>query len=321
MKKLPSRSFRPSIESLEERQLLAGNVAAFVTPSVFGLGGDLYIKEAAGQAGRRSAIQISQLPNGNIRVKGIEHAEGTTLVNGAQFRDFKVRGDLRINLGGGGDLVRLQPNAKFNGVTINLGGPSGSNVEDIDMVNADRITTRGSMTIDTGRDSDYVYVKGCRIGDSGGDNLTIRTGAGTDDVQVTDLDRFTDVRGILNVRTFNTTEDERDTVLMRNVLVRKDITTSLGGGADTLTMIGVTAAGDIILATGEGDDRGTLNSVWALDDMTVFMRGGNDTLDVMYLRADELWLDGGPGYDLLSKSVDGQSRTLAETNWEPLLLL
>ncbi len=53
---------RLSIENLEARQMMAGDVTAAVQ------NGNLYITEAAGQAGLDNAVQISELPSGMIRV-------------------------------------------------------------------------------------------------------------------------------------------------------------------------------------------------------------------------------------------------------------
>jgi hypothetical protein len=52
------------IESLEKRELMAGDVTAYVQY------GNLYINEAAKQVGMDNAIQITRLDNGQIRVAG-----------------------------------------------------------------------------------------------------------------------------------------------------------------------------------------------------------------------------------------------------------
>lgn len=317
MKNLHSKSFRPSLESLEQRQMLAGDVLAFVSS------GHLHVVEASGQFGSANAVQISQLANGNLRVKGIGNMDGgTTKVNGAAFRDFAVRGDLKVNLAGGRDTVILVANTTFNNVFINTAATSPVGTTDGDVVIVDRVTTRGLMTIDTGASGDWVTVLGSRIGDDALDNLIIRTGSGGDNVLIKDSGRFTAVRGNLSVRTYDSVgENDVDNVTMENLTVFKTVTAMLGGGSDFLKATQVTAGNDILIAADGGSDRVTMDSVQAIDDFWVFMGEGSDTLTGRFLQADELTLDGGAGKDMLFKSVDGPVNRLFVSGFEPLIAI
>src|SRR5262245_52073372 len=104
--------------------MMAGDVTAYLS------GGNLYLNEAAGQAGRENSVVISQLPGGQIRVSGnaqISNPSATSLINGQAYRDFTVPGSLFVNFGGGNDRVIFSDNPDFAphfvNVNINVGAP------------------------------------------------------------------------------------------------------------------------------------------------------------------------------------------------------
>ena len=102
-----SASLRPRrflMEQLETRQMMAGDVAAYVQ------NGNLYINEAANQVGLANGVRVAQLTNGQIQVIGTESNDGTTgvsRVNGVAAQNFTVPGSLFVNLGGGNDRIQL----------------------------------------------------------------------------------------------------------------------------------------------------------------------------------------------------------------------
>lgn len=122
--KKPTPPARFRMEMLENRQMMAGDVAAAV------VNGNLYISEALGQTGLDNGVRVYQVSPGIVRVMGAENnGDGSTsLVNGQQFQDFAVSGDLNVNLGAGHDRLHLgfdggasAPN--FNNVSINMAAP------------------------------------------------------------------------------------------------------------------------------------------------------------------------------------------------------
>ena len=229
-KSLPTR-FR--MELLENRQMMAGDVAASV------VNGNLYISEALGQSGLDNGVRVFQVSPGVVRVMGAESASGDaskSLVNGQQFQDFMITGDLNVSLGAGNDRLHLgydggasAPN--FNNVNINMGAPdlviaqSSSlakgglggvggiyNPPDRDEVMGWGFNSRGVTTINTGIGNDWVFIGQANIGDGlGVDKLTINTGAGADTASI----KGATILGNLLVQTYsNAAENDADFVWM-----------------------------------------------------------------------------------------------------------
>jgi hypothetical protein len=255
---LPSR-FR--MEMLETRQMMAGDVAASV------VNGNLYISEALGQSGLDNGVRVFQVSPGVVRVMGAENnGDGSTsLVNGQQFQDFMITGDLNVSLGAGHDRLHLgfdgassAPN--FNNVNINMaapelviaqktqvakGGVGGVfNPPDNDQVFGWGFNARGAVSVNTGVGNDWVFIGNSFIGDGAGvDNLTINTGAGADTASI----KGTTLLGHLRIQTYaNVNENDADTVWMDSALdssfnvrptyVTGDVSVYTGAGADFLML-------------------------------------------------------------------------------------
>lgn len=299
---------RLNVEQLESRQMFAGNVLAFLS------GGNLNIVEATGHFGKGQAVQVSQLSNGQMRVKGLSSQDGgTSLINGAAYKDFTVPGNLNINLAGGRDTVLLGRSSPttFNNAMVNTG-------DGLDAIYVEGVTTRQNLTIDSGAVADYINVFDTKVGDNYGiDNLTISTGAGADNVNVLGISRPVEVTGNLSVYTFNSSSElDADRVVMQTAFARDNLQAFTGSGDDYLEVVNGFAGNDVMLSTDAGNDTMKLQEVRAVDDFWAMLGDGNDTLDAQYLRADVLTLNGGAGYDSLSKSVNGPVNQLVQTNWE-----
>ncbi|MBA3480645.1 MAG: hypothetical protein H0T51_02415 [Pirellulales bacterium] len=222
------------MEALETRQMMAGDVAAYVQ------NGNLYINEAYGQYGLDNGVRVHQLANGMVRVEGAEANDGTankSLVNGAAFQDFMIPGGLFVNLGGGHDRLHLGFDGAgsapiFASMSINMAAPemviaqrSASlllghdtvfNTPDDDQVFGWGFHSRGGVTIKTGRGDDWVFIGTSTIGDGwGADNLTINTGAGADTASI----KGTTLLGNLRIQTFaNSAENDGDFVWLDSAL-------------------------------------------------------------------------------------------------------
>ena len=90
---MSKRKHQFQCESLEGREMMAGDVTAFVS------GGHLYVQELASEVGQGQAVAISQLSDGRLRVKGLASPDdgALSLVNGQAYQDFRVTGDLKVN--------------------------------------------------------------------------------------------------------------------------------------------------------------------------------------------------------------------------------
>ncbi|MBA4105491.1 MAG: hypothetical protein C0485_07010 [Pirellula sp.] len=256
--KTPLTRFR--MEMLETRQMMAGDVAASV------VNGNLYINEALGQSGLDNGVRVFQVSPGVVRVQGAENnGDGSTsLVNGHQYQDFMISGDLNVNLGAGHDRLHIgfdggssAPN--FNNVNINMAAPDlviaqktqvakgglGAvggvfNYPDNDQVFGWGFNARGAVSVNTGVGNDWVFISNALIGDGlGADNLTINTGAGADTASI----KGTTLLGNLRIQTYaNVNENDADTVWMDSALdssfnvrptyVTGDVSVYTGGGND-----------------------------------------------------------------------------------------
>lgn len=128
-------------ESLENRQLMAGNVSVNLVANEVRVLGD----SAANQ------VSVVQLPSGTYRIQG----QGGTTINGRAFFDAKLRDfDLRINLGAGNDSLVV-----------------GNNIANPAMVVED-------LEIDMGAGNDNVVVGNVRTTDN--QFAVIRLGDGND---------------------------------------------------------------------------------------------------------------------------------------------
>jgi hypothetical protein len=184
----------------QRRRRMAGDVAAYLS------GGNLYLTEAAGQAGGENSVVISQIPSGQIRVSGnaqINNDNVSSLVNGHAYQDFTVPGSLFVNFSAGNDRVIFSDNTDyaphFVNVSINVAAPeplvlaravTATNTAlkrpDAYQVFIFSGVTTGNMTITTGRDHDWISMgqdapwNELNIGGT----LSINSGAGTDTVNM-----------------------------------------------------------------------------------------------------------------------------------------
>lgn len=357
-----------AMERLEDRQMMAGDVTAFIS------GGNLHIAEAVGQYSGANAVQVSQLSNGIIRVKGLQNqAGGTTLVDGYSYRDFNVSGNLIMNLNGGSDTVligRDAPVTRFNDILVNAQSPTAGD-PDTDSINIERVTTRGAIHINTGIGTDYVNLYNVTVGDGVGslddlrintgdgayaninidnvntkgmldictgngidtvnfygskvgdglgiDNLNVSTGAGADTVNFNTYGYgLTQVTGHVNIYTYASTEADTDKVDMRSVYANLNINVLMGAGDDNLYMLGSFAGADILLSGDQGNDTFRLTEVRSQDDFFAYMGDGDDTLNLEYVGADQMILDGGAGSDSVNRWNNAYVRDLALQNWETI---
>jgi len=280
---------RLKFERLEDRTMMAGDVAAALQ------NGNLYLTEAAGQAGLDNGVLISQLANGMIRIQGTSPSGATSKVNGAAFQDFSVSGSLFVNFGAGNDKVEFSgvgPAIQLQSINLNLGLPTvGTGVADNDTASLQNFQTIAGLSISTGAGDDHVYVSGGIVGNyQSNDQLWIKTGAGADYVSI----QGTDVRGQLFVQTFDAlTENDIDTLYLdKDVFVHGNATLLTGGGADQV-FLGVAGSqsqytfevtGSLSLDTGDGADQVTVYNAfigWGIDSTTVIQTGaGADHVDI-----------------------------------------
>jgi hypothetical protein len=301
-------------EPLERREMMAGDVAAFVS------NGDLYLNEAAGHVGGDTGVLVSQMSNGTIRVTGNWAPDGTrSLVNGQTFQDFTVTGSLFVNFGAGQDIVAFDSGAAkptFNEVHIDVGAATATGNSDNDAVMIWGAVTRGSMHIDTGAGDDWVFITDAAIGDpTHPADLVIRTGAGVDGVDVESLGSV--VYGTVDIQTYaSLKETDMDRVHVADTTMTGDLLIRTGGGDDDIWLNIANAYDDIEIDAGAGHDDAKLEYVTALDDLMARMGDGFDELELNNVSAVDASFLGESGHDDIRKSGKNTFGSTVETSWE-----
>lgn len=217
------------MEQLEDRQLMAGNVTAGMSDGI------LFLSEAAGHQGAAQAVRVSQV-NGRIQIDGLMTASGQTKINGSTRVTFALPSTLSVNLGGGNDKVDVR-NVSIRNINIGTAAIPGALVSDNDQVNIDGVTLAGTLTVRTGVGQDNVNVTRSRIGNSvaGSGNVNIFTSAA-------------EAAG----------ETDKDLVFMFGVNVRGKTHIETGASADTVevqkSVLGDAADDVVEVFTGAGAD-------------------------------------------------------------------
>ncbi|HVX10837.1 MAG TPA: hypothetical protein VHC22_06625 [Pirellulales bacterium] len=327
-----------TLESLESRELKAGDVAANLQ------NGSLYLTEAAGQAGKDNSVIVSELPNGLVRVQGNATNDGSvSKVDGSAYQDFRVTGSLNVNFGAGNDKVVLGGEGVpamspiVSAVNIDVSAPQPVNaqvapaiataatnaavttpvVSDIDDVVVWGVHVAGSMSINTGIGSDYVFISNANIGTAGSGNLSINTGIGSDGVDIENGSGF--INGSVTVQ-MNGLSSDVDGATLDGVYNQGSIQVNTGAGNDSVHLTDIGSYANVNLSTGAGNDSVTLTNVYATDEIMASLGDGNDSLNVDYLTSKYIDLDGGAGTNSLTISknlfgVGGGTDTLNEIGW------
>lgn len=302
----PMRALR--FESLEQKQLLAGDVTVSVVQGVLTLQGDELANQVAVSSGEEPGSFIirglddTQIilgdaePASEVRVEGVR-ALGARLGDGddvLRIQDASIRGNVLIGMGEGNDHVAV-------GV-----GPVSAPSEANDSVS---VKLGSNLVINTADGNDVVTV----INTSARGGLSITTGAGDDAVQI--------------ARPQSTSPEAAETENEYAVNFRRGVIVGLGDGDDTLNVFQLRGnqlhvhGGDgadtvrlanvhthaISVAGGRGDSADEVaihNSTTQL--LFASLGGGDDSLTLGGVKARLAVLSGGPG--------DGDTLTLLGEN-------
>jgi hypothetical protein len=354
------------MERLEDRQMMAGDIHAFLD------NGTLFIQEAANSIGGAQELEIAYVNGNKVRVTA---AQGT-LINGKSSVLFETINGLDIDakLGGGKDVVHVTgPGSSLLGVVkIDTSDPAfspndedvvtarnltiaqldittGSGHDVVEVVNTnvngdfelgnlniragintlgvfsdqDTVVVGGThvrreMSVLTGASNDRVILKNVDVGNRDGDLLWVDLGAQDDVLELgSGLNDITPVTGIsLRVDA----RDGNDRVAMADVFFTSGIAVQLGAGDDALTMRNVQSRTNMSLRGENGNDTMILQQVEAFDNFFAYMGEGSDTLDITFIKARKVELDGGDGagYDKLFLSQSPNIPTLIRRGFEEI---
>lgn len=277
--------YRPHLEGMEERMVMAGDVTATFHD------GFLSLTEKSGQAGKDNGVEINRLANGAIFVEGLVVADGTkSLVNGGPSQAFLGVRAMSINFGVGQDVVLIGTDGpiSLNSLNINMGTDSESVIQR-DQVFVTNFTG-GSLNIGTGAGADLVAISDSKL--TG--NLNVNTGEGGDLFAIHRM-RLNNLSALMG-NGFNN-------VLMQDLTAKNSIKvltdTLNSNGGDTIRMTNVNAGFTISISTFIGPDDVTLNNVHAVNKIFVNLGVGFDSLSLLHISANEIEADGGDGFDVL----------------------
>ena len=328
---MSKRPARFQFESLESRQMMAGDISAYVQ------NGNLYLVEAAGHAGRDQAAWVSHLSNGKVRVEGTTNADGIkSRINGGLAQEFTVASSVFVNFGGGNDQVVFTESStrSFWDINVDMSAPpltnapaaksskapggvgTAINPPDNDFVTLWGANARHSLNVRTGAGADYVQVLGGEFGHGGSHGtFTVNTGAGADQVEVGGINGFW--LDSVDVQTYaSAAETDADSVALSNMQLFGNVGVRLGGGGDGFSLTDIESYGRIDIDAGAGSDNAALERVYAGDQLMARLGEGDDNLRLNQVTATKLRLLGDGGLDRLTKTGAVNYTTLEQTSWE-----
>jgi len=262
MSKLSSTR-RLGLESMESRQLMAGNIFASVS------GGDLFLTGDSASNG----VEIRQLAAGQYQLIGTTQggAQTTIWLNGVAANSHVVNGvtdDFEISLNGGNDY--LYTNA--------TGLPAGAKLQVPDDMNV-----RGG----DGNDAMYIYSTQVR------DDLYVDQGSGDDYLSMYNSWVYGAASSDNDMSVFGSTGN--DVASIYNSYVRDDLFMSMSLGNDAVYLGNSTIVDDASIYTSDGDDRVSLYNTYIGDNLVTDTGAGKDSTYLNSVRADEIYSYMGSG--------------------------
>jgi hypothetical protein len=263
---------RLKLENLENRTMLAGDVAVSVVQGNLKIEGDIQANE----------IAVTDLGGGQVEVAG---QNGTTINGQAGPLTFaSVLRSVKIELKEGDDVVRFTGNNQnsLKGVAIETGAGA-------DTVSVDDVFAR-YLKVETGSDNDIVNVL-----DASAKEVKIETGRGNDTVNLGNTSLQSDATVQAHELKIETGGGNDIVQIQDAVLQTHEAKIETGSGDDTVTVQDLQAQGSFQAETGSGTD-----SV-AISD-SLFAKLGveagsedNDLVSILNTTALRTKLDGGRG--------------------------
>lgn len=309
MERKNRRARAPSIERLEQRAFLAGNVTASVTNGDLMLRGD----------DRGNSFALYSTGPSSVRVMHWGMGD-TTTINGVGFVDFNgVTRDIRIDLRGGDDVARV--GLAFPGLTVGRDvRVQGGEGRDMIFLNTARVA--GNVNIDGGNGNDDVGLSQSEVG--GG--LTLTGGAGTEFYTLNDtrIGRAANINLGAEADTFNFDSTEfvasltvdggegNNHFLTTRSNIRGALSLRCRGGLDTWDFQEFVVGSNVTVDLGAGDDRVASHDASTFrGNVNLMMGGGNDTVQLLRIEAGgNVALNLGGGDDTVVMSQGNLAKSL-----------
>jgi hypothetical protein len=275
---MSSRSFRKlSFQQLENRMLMAGNVAVSVQNHALVVTGD----------NNDNAIEIEQVGNGQYEILGTN-----TTINGKLTpQTFSgVTGDFNINLGGGYDILSIV--AHQGSPVITLPGNLKVMCSGSGNIVVDRVSILGGVSISAGSLSHVSF------SDSGIGSPSFNFGENDCSINLGDSSYvyfdYTPVQRDFTVN-MNISGNGSDSVVFDGAPVGRNLTIQTGNGIDQVEVNEASVGKKLTIQTGGGNDMVTLGE-WANYDGY----GNFVSVNSQYgMSADQIYVDLGTGDDRL----------------------
>lgn len=305
--KIRSQLRKLNAECLEQRAMMAGDVAASVEGGMLFLGGDA----------AANGVLVRQ-GSGGLEVVGTTAGGTATTINGsASFVATGVTRGVTARLGDGNDSIRLAnsagPVALPGAVVVETGRGS-------DQVSG-RINNGGAVTFNLGPGADKATLGPSSLGTlaintdpflaegSAADQVTltgvraartaaIRTGAGNDTVKI-DGDSSFPLSLTVSVDAGNDRVDILGTAA-NPIEVGGALTVNSGRGNDVVNVQHVNVNGAATVTSFEGNASVRLGHVKAVDGLFTYLGAGDDSLSINNSSSARVVLVGGLGQDSLT---------------------
>ena len=279
------------LESLERREVLAGNVTASVVGATLTLKGD----------GADNSLAIVALGNNRFTVTGLN-----TTINGstAAFSPNQSIFNITGNLGGGNDNLGLTNNAQgldtlATSAGLDLEATTGLTVAQM-QARIDAVTTvntfalSGSLTVQGGAGNDLIgivgNVAGSVIADLGSANAAGGNALGIDGTTV--AGGVASVGGVLSV----TGGSQVDGLILQNAKIGGSVIANLGAGNDSLKIDNAQIRAALSALLGNGNDQLDIDGLDALS-ATILAGAGEDVLTIDDAHIDVCYANLGAGND------------------------
>lgn len=241
------RSLR--VESLENRQLMAGDVAVALEGQWLTIHGDNLANQ----------ISIVQDARGNVTVAG----QQGTLINGLPSVRFltPALNAMEVRMEGGDDVLSLRGVRLANDLFVEMGAGN------------DRVTTAATLPLvvganaafELGDGNDTIQLSGSVVGE----DLNVNGGIG----QMTANLRQLSVGKALNL----IGDDQADSIVLALSTITEAVSIETKGGNDVINLSD-SSMGGLLVNTDLGDDRATLTRISVQEDLGLFTGDGNDTV-------------------------------------------
>ena len=286
------------VESLERRELMAGDVIAALEGGLLVVEGDQFGNQIAiartatgdvvvsGQNGTLiNGLPAVRFPRVELNAVDIRMEGGNDIV---AIRNLQVATDLNVDLGAGNDRLTSPAAAPSTiGGNMSILGNEGN-----DIVQLAAMTVRENLSVDGGLGSLNASINNSTIdkimsivgdeaddivsvtGSSIGLDLLIETKGGSDRVTLTDLGAFQ-----VSINTDSNGSVGLDQVTLNRVTTVEDLGIFTGAGNDVVRLTDVTSGKSIVTSLDEGNDRLIATRVRAAVDAIFEGGAGLDTLE------------------------------------------